>query len=198
MPPSDAEALAFATSFETTLVSGNTAAINAAIDFDALTRRAMLGAGVPEGLRLNLVRNAKLAWSGPNGIASQFAKWIAAGGRYRLLHVHRQGDEQLRGLSHDAADSGIDFVDFILLRDADGNVRIGDFYDYGLGELESDERRRQIVGNLARTSQEFLRDARPHGSGFRYARERGFAMRDFVAANAFSKPWTSIKECPSL
>ena len=58
-PPSDAEAQAFATSFEKTLASGNTAAINAAIDADSLLRRVMAGIDLAEDVRQRFVVNLK-------------------------------------------------------------------------------------------------------------------------------------------
>jgi tetratricopeptide (TPR) repeat protein len=103
-PPSDADARAFAASFDKTVASRNVAAINAAFDFEALVRRAMKGVDLPEYALRRMAEGCRRDLSGPHGLASGLAEWITRGGRHRLLHVHRQADEQRAMYRRDTRD----------------------------------------------------------------------------------------------
>ena len=77
--------------------------------------------------------------TGPDGLGAILARQIAEGAHFRLLRVHRQGD-QTRALFR-IVHKGIDYNDFILVRGDDGTVRIGNVYRYDAGFLESEEYR---------------------------------------------------------
>jgi tetratricopeptide (TPR) repeat protein len=154
--PNDAQAQQFAASFEKVLTSRNTAAINSAIDIDAFLRRAMSGIDIQEDVRQRLVSDAKGFLGGPGGIALVLANRIAPGSHCRVLHIHRQGDEQRALFRMSNAEGGIDYLDLVLLRDAHGNVRIADMYDYTKGESDSDDFHQQQLCNAARTNPELM------------------------------------------
>ena len=147
--PSDAEAQTFAQSFEQTLMSGNAVAVDAAINWDAIFAHAMSGIEAPEDVKRSFETDARAFFSGPKGLALRLIEPIAKGGRYRLLRVHRQGNEQ-RALFRFEGERDFRYKDCILLRSADGKISIGDFYDYINGRLQSDDIRQENLRNAAK------------------------------------------------
>jgi tetratricopeptide (TPR) repeat protein len=199
VPPSDAEAQAFAKSFEKTLASGNAVAINAAIDMDALARRAMSGIDLREDVRRRYINSVKADFAGPGGIASGLAQAVSQGEHYRLLHVHRQGDEQ-RAIFRRITVSGgeIDYYDFILLRDADGKVRICDIFEYRNGELDSDNIHRECMCTAAEASPEFLRKLSPSDRDYVIHESAVLQMRKLVAGQQFRQALDVYQGMPEL
>jgi tetratricopeptide (TPR) repeat protein len=198
IPPSDSEAQQFATSFEKTLASGDTAAINAAINIDALLRRAILGIDLPQNVRQNLANGAKAFLTGPEGIAPGLTKRVAKGGRFRLLHVHRQGNEQRALFRFTNDQGGIDYLDFILVRDVDGKVRIGDSYDYTKGESDSDDIHEEGLCNAAATSPELLGKLCPMDRDYVTNVSAVRKMGELVAAKRFREALDIYQGMPQL
>ncbi len=133
-PAGDAEARAFAETFEKTVRTGDTAAIQAAVDIPAFNRRAMAKVTVPEEIRVGI----EMAFSagGDTGIARIFIgvhSQVERGADFRLLHVHRDNGEQraLFRLVH--ANDTVAYFDCILVRHADGKVRVDDVYLFEAG-----------------------------------------------------------------
>jgi tetratricopeptide (TPR) repeat protein len=182
-PPSDAEAEAFVKSLVTTFKSSDAAVLNAAFNYDAMIRRAMLGIDVDEKTRGDIANDLRSLLTGDGGIGAGLAK---LGARYRLLRVHRDGAEQ-RAMFRRATDGGIAYLDCILLRDADGKVRIGDFYDYGDGCLESRELHQQALCTAARTNPELLHQVSPADREYVAFEDTIRQMRQFIAAERFKE-----------
>ncbi len=185
MPPSDDEAQAFAASLEKTLATGNIAAINAAFNFDTLLRRGISGIDIPEDVRQNLIAGTMADLMGPDGLAAGIVRAVAQGDRYRLLHVHRHGDEQRALFRTTTANGGFDYLDFILLRDADGKVHAGDFYDYVNGELESEDLHRQVPRIVVQASPDFLWKLPPTDREYVLHQSDVEQMRTLVAARKY-------------
>jgi tetratricopeptide (TPR) repeat protein len=127
-PITDDEAQAFAKTLETAFKSKDGAAIGGLYDYDALLHCALEGFDIDEQTRQRLIDANKPELAGSEGIAARQARSFVAGERDRLLRAHRQGDQQ-RVLFR-CLPKAVDYVDYVLVRSADGKVRIGDFYDY--------------------------------------------------------------------
>ncbi len=192
-PPSDADAQSFALSFEKTLASGNIAEINAAIDMDALLRCAMSGIDYPQDLRESIVAGTKALSTRPTSIAAGLAS-TARRGRFRLLHVHRQGDQQ-RALFRLNEVDGIDYLDLILVRSADGKVRIGDLYEYVKCEQTSEGFRRQCL-RLACQKPEMLAKLSSADREFVDHAEMIEKMRQLAASGQFRQMLDTYQQLP--
>ena len=122
---------------------------------------------------------------GPDGLAAGIVRAVAQGDRYRLLHVHRHGDEQRALFRTTTANGGFDYLDFILLRDADGKVHAGDFYDYVNGELESEDLHRQVPRIVVQASPDFLWKLPPTDREYVLHQSDVEQMRTLVAARKY-------------
>ena len=85
--------------------------------------------------------------TGEGAVGTIIANDTAKGVRYRVLHLHRKGDEQRVLLRR--IDQGFSYINYILVRNADGKTAIGDFFDYTVGHLESEGLHQRAAMRLA-------------------------------------------------
>ena len=136
-PAGDAEAKAFADAFEKTVMSSDSAAVRAAFDFPAFHRRAMAKLDIPEEARVGI----EIAVGLDTSVAAVFTavqSQVEQGADFRLLRIHRVGKEQ-RALFRCVHPNGtVSYLDCILVRHADGKVRIDDVYLFEEAEMLSE------------------------------------------------------------
>ena len=167
-PAGDVEARAFAEAFEKTVMSSDMAAVRTAIDIAALNRRVLAKLDIPEETRIGA--EFSLASSTGAAVVSLFAVGqpaIEQGARFRLLHLRRDGAEQWALYRLVARDGGILYFDCLLMRHADGKVRIDNVYPFQMGEMMSEYLHRFLaIGfeNWAKASQAARAEAANDGA----------------------------------
>ena len=151
-PPTDEEARQFAKSFAASVNASDVAGINAAIDWDAIVNRALVGCEIPAESYKEYVAGAKHGILGPNGLGAVIISQIKQGGEYRLLHLHQQDGQQRALFRLLLPSGGFNYHDIVLVRQADGKVRGDDIYIYAAGEMLSETMHR---GSCARCRRAF-------------------------------------------
>ena len=150
-PPSDAEAREFAKSFEKSVMSGDAAGIRAAVE-RAGRHAAGDGGAQSFGSGADRGRDGR-GYGGERpsrGLSRLGPPRSERGGHFRLLHLH-QKDGQQRALFRLVRPSGeVTYHDCILLRHADGKVRIDDAYLFAAGEMFSEGMHRELAASLAK------------------------------------------------
>ena len=150
-PASDAEARKFAKSLEKSVMSGNVAGIRAAVNAPAVTRRVMAGLNLSEAERIGIETVVATAVNAQTvnflGLAHPH---FEQGGHFRLLHLGQKNGEQRALFRFVQPDGGVTYDDCILVRQADGKVRIDDVYLFAAGEMLSEGLRRELAAALAK------------------------------------------------
>jgi hypothetical protein len=128
-PAGEAEAKTFAETFAKNMIAGDAEAVRAAIDIPAIYQRATAGISVPQEGR------AAMEPVFPGFMESMISRFAASsgtlaenGGSFQFLRLHRAGDEQRAMFRIIEPGEGPDYVDCVLVRHANGKVRIDDFY----------------------------------------------------------------------
>ena len=152
----EAEARQFAKSFVADVKAGNLAAINAAIDWDAILDRAFVGCEMPAEFRQQFIAGAKRGIFGPNGIGAAIVNQVKQGADYRLLHVHQQDGQQRVLFRLLLPGGGVNYHDLILVRRADGEVHAYDIFVFATGEMLSETTHRGILPFATEASKSLL------------------------------------------
>jgi tetratricopeptide (TPR) repeat protein len=190
-PISDAEAQAFAKSLDAAFKSGDLKAIDAKFDYDAMLRRSLSQLDIPEWSRQLLTYSATQSWSGPDGFGAQ----IALDARLHFLRVHRHGGEQ-RVFFRRTQNDAVNYFDFVMVCGADGIVRIADFYNYIMGDLNSVTLRREAVGWLTRQAPETVRGLSPADQAYSRSFDEIDGMRQLRTAGRYSEALDVFKRLP--
>ncbi len=155
-PPSDEEARQFAKTFEANVKAGNLAAVNAAIDWDAIINRALADIDAPDAIKKSFSAGVKKAIYGKAGITAVIVNKVKQGEEYRLLRLHRQDGQQRALFRLHCPTGGLNYHDLVLVRQADGRVRADDMYIFATGEMFSQTFRRGFLPVAAEASRSML------------------------------------------
>ncbi len=153
--PTDQECRQFAESLEQIVLSGDVAAFNDAIDWDAILDSATGGIEGVETTRRDFMTGAKKKILA-GGMAHQMAEPVARGGHYRLLHVHTVGGEKRVLFRFVRPEGGVSYYDLMLARQADGKTRAVDIYVFVSAETMSKSLRRGFLPLAAEESKSVL------------------------------------------
>ena len=154
--PTDEEARQFAKTFEANMKAGDLAAVNSAIDWDAILNRSMAGIEAPDATKENFAIGAKTAIRGIGGFASHVMKDLQQGGDYKLLRIHRQDGQQRALFRFLFASQAVTYHDVVIVRQADGKVRGDDIYIYASGDMFSETLHRGFVPVAAEANKSLL------------------------------------------
>ena len=155
--PTDEECRQFAKSLEQIVQSGDLAAFNNVIDWDAILEKATSGLPCPEKTRRQFIIGAKQAMGSRMGFGWNVAQQVANGGSYRFLRIHSKYDQKrvlFRFLV--AGQQGVNYHDFLLVRQSDGKIRAVDSYVFMSAEMLSTAIRRGFVPVVAEVSKSVL------------------------------------------
>jgi tetratricopeptide (TPR) repeat protein len=135
-------ARAFADQLQSTIETGDASLYRSRLDLDSILDRAL--ADYPDSPELQRYRSTLRT---APGFVEGVRRALAAGGSYRCLRLHREGEE-LRALFRLTSVQGLNYHDLILdVSDPDA-VRITDVYVYLRGELLSEIVRRGALAHL--------------------------------------------------
>lgn len=154
--PTDKESRQFAKSFEEIVRSGNIAAMNEAIDWDAVLERVVAGSEGTLGFREGFKAGAKRSFGSPTGFAAQVMGQVKIGGEYRLLRVHAVGEQQRALYRLNLPNGGLNYHDLVLVRKPSGKVLASDVFVYMTGEMLSQTMRRTYLPLAADQSKSML------------------------------------------
>jgi hypothetical protein len=147
-PISDAEAQEFVSAFDKALTKGEAKALGEAFDDEAIIRKAEGTLALPPAKAEGYVRGVMQEVRQGRGEGGQFARRVAEGDKYHLLHVRKLGKWQCAVFRMIDNKEHMNYTDFLLARDAAGKVRISDYYDYGFAELHTRHLQREIMCDL--------------------------------------------------
>lgn len=140
--PSDDECRAFAEALLAALAGGDAGRRNVLFDSDACTTRALQQLPVDDAMRGEL--KAVVATAIGEAQQSQH-NLIAAGGRVALVKLHQIDGRQRILLRELPVAGGIDYCDFLVEKQADGQIKAIDVYDLSAGEYCSQAARRAVL-----------------------------------------------------
>lgn len=149
--PTDDECRQFAASMTKAAHDGDAAAFDRLVDWDAILERATAGADDAPELRRKFIAGFKSA-NAVDGISQQIVSQVQAGDGYRLLRVdetHGQKRALFRLLGED---SGVNYHDYILVRQNDGKVRAADVFIFLSGESLSQTVRTTYVNAVVKST----------------------------------------------
>jgi tetratricopeptide (TPR) repeat protein len=156
-PPSNDECRDFAKALGAAVRSGDAAALDRMIDWDALIEIAIGGIDAPEGFRKGFVNGAKESRREGNGVAQNIVDSMKQGGSYTFLRVHtKEKRPSVLFRLVPPKSSGVNYHDYVLARRPDGQVRAVDLYVFMTGELISQTLRRSFVQAAAHSSRGLL------------------------------------------
>lgn len=154
--PTDEECRQFAASLEDIVRSGDIAAFNEAIDWDAILESATGGIEGVEKARRGFIADAKRLLGARGSLGQQVIEQAAKGGSYRLLRVRTQGDEKRALFRFLFPQAGVNYYDLILVRQPDGKVKAVDIYVFASAERVSKTFRRAFIPLAAEASKSVL------------------------------------------
>jgi tetratricopeptide (TPR) repeat protein len=154
--PTDEQCHEFAKALAEALASEDAAAVNRLVDQDAILDRATAGIEISVAKKRGFVTGAKSALNGPNNLLSQISAQANKGKNYKLLRIHTVGEQKraLFRLLSEAA--GVNYHDFVLVRQSDGKVRAADVYFVLAAEMLSQNIRRGYIALAAEESRSVL------------------------------------------
>ena len=139
----DDDYLKFAKFLEMAAKSGDVAALNGAIDWDAIIVRATTPSEGSTEFNATFMLGTFRDLVGEAGIAATIAKLVKDGGEFRCLRVHSfQGAKRLVFRLLVPQKPALDYFEFELARRADGSVCANDYYVFRTGETISEAVRR--------------------------------------------------------
>ena len=165
----DEEARDFGTAIEAAFTKGNIGAFSALLDWDTLVDRATANVEVTDAFRGGFRNGLLKAVDNPLGFAGRIVSQSKEGVRYSMVRA-RVRDKQKTALFRLAPPNGagVNYMEFLLARGKDGNVRATDVYVFFSGELLSEtfhrayvqvaaQQNRGLFDRLAGKDQEFVK-----------------------------------------
>jgi hypothetical protein len=137
-PAKGAEAKEFVAEFLKVVAAGDGEAIGKCFDAASFYRRASVGIDVPHRMRLGIEAafrsNEIMHFTNVFKIGrDEFDR----GGSFSLLRLHSRGDDHCAMFRQIFPGGGFRYFDAVLVHDADGKVRIGDYMELEIGMMAS-------------------------------------------------------------
>lgn len=182
-PVSKAEAGAFSQKIEKAARDGDAAAVNALIDLEGILDRTTKGLDIPESQRLSFIyglrSNSQTISGGPASMGAKIAQTIRDGGIYRTLRIISDASGWRVLCRLVPAPGGLNYQEFLLGRDAFGNVVAADVFIFATGDLLSTLQFRGLLPSLAAMSPSIV--SRVSASDRDYI-QSGNQVRDYVVS----------------
>jgi hypothetical protein len=122
------------------------AKLAAQFDFDALADIILQGLEIPDEYR-KTYKTGFNSQGGASRMPLQIAATVKAGGDFTLLRVHRHGDKYA-AVFRLKTNGGLNYQDLKLAKNADGKIKIHDFYSLLTGELASTSVRHVVLPTI--------------------------------------------------
>ena len=151
-PLSDEECRAAGDEIARAVNSGDTAALNRLIDWDAIHQRSTAGLDAPETLRTSFIKGLNQSLGTNKGFSSALMDAVKQGGSYTLLHTHTVGKRRRLVFRLLLANMAMNYHDLVLARQPDGKVRVDDIYIFMAGEMLSQTYRQTYLQAVAQAS----------------------------------------------
>jgi len=166
----------FARKIERAVSQGNGQLMDAAFDLDILMERMLGGRGISAKTISGIKQGVRQSLD----LGRQLNRIVANGGSYKLLKLHRQGNE-LRALYRLQAEDGLNYHDAVLVK-KNGRVRIADIYVFISGEYLSATMRRFALPVITRQEKSPLMKLLTKESEFVKSFPRVMSMTNAVRA----------------
>jgi tetratricopeptide (TPR) repeat protein len=154
--PTEQECREFAARFERAVLEGDIVAFNVAFDYDAMLESATGGIPGVEAYRKPFIQGAKGTITGKTSFGAVLIQQVAAGGSFVFLRTIEK-DNQKRALFRLLLpDGGMNYHEWILVREPTGRVKAIDCYVYLSAELISRAVRRPFLSLVASQSRSVL------------------------------------------
>ena len=153
----EAEAGQFTNTMIQAIRSNNPTAVANGIDLDALVSLSVKDLGISDANLRGFTAGMKNSLSQSTGLTAQLAASVANGGSCDLLrYVDVEGHKRARVRLVHANFSGVNYIDFVLGRNAAGQIIAQDMYIFYSGELLSQTVRRAAVQLAAHDNRSIL------------------------------------------
>jgi tetratricopeptide (TPR) repeat protein len=146
-------------------------------------------------VKQDFISNTKVSMTGAKGLGVEFANMFTRGAGYRFMRVHRVGVEQ-RALFR-SKDKGF-YIDCVLARDADGKVRICDFFVYTNGYLESEDLHQDFVVAAVRVKPAFINTLSPADHEYSAFDDAIHKMRDLISDKQYEQALSIYQMFPEV
>jgi tetratricopeptide (TPR) repeat protein len=196
-PPTEAECRAFAKAMESAARSGDAAAVNSMIDWDAILDQATSGATVSPSFKQSFANGFKGALNKPQGFAGRIVRSGKDGGSYTLLRYHEVDGEKRVLFRHLFPEEGVNYYDFRLVRRADGKVMATDLYVFMAGENFTQTIRRLFLPMAANESRDVLAKLVGKEADFVKGYPLFTKMSEAMAAGRFDEVTTLFRQLPA-
>lgn len=163
---SDAECQQFADSLEQSVKTGNTDALTASLDMEALTDTALAGLNIGAKDMQDFTNGLRSSMSKPTGFSRQIVDNVTPDGSFRLLRLLTVNNQKRARFRLASSDQGVNYMDFLLSRRANGQVKAVDIHVFMSGELLSATLRRLVLPLAAEKNKGLLARLRGEESDY--------------------------------
>jgi tetratricopeptide (TPR) repeat protein len=144
-PPSDEECQRFAQSLQEAIAAKNVAQADRQISYDAIFEHAMTGIEASKQLRAEVKSAVMKSIGEGNSIAAQVCSVLPSGVTYRFLTVRTKDGQKCALFRLMGESTGLNYHEFVLVKQPDDQVRAVDVYLATSGEYLSETYRRGFV-----------------------------------------------------
>jgi hypothetical protein len=155
---SDEECRAFGLALAKAVSAGDLAAVNALIDWDVLFEKALAGMSMTQPQHQSIITELKGSVGLELGFTGQLVKNAKAGTELTFLRPRQSRGSQVAQfrMSQTAGEGGVNYLEFVVKRSADGKVRAMDVYPFMTAEYLSATFRRALLPVISSLSRTFL------------------------------------------
>jgi tetratricopeptide (TPR) repeat protein len=151
------EAVAFAQSVESAVAHGDTEAFSRALDWNAMLETSMSGVDAPPKVRAAFAKGAMDEVARGNGFAGQIIASVKEGGTFEFLRARSRDHRRSIVFRMNLQNSGgINYQEWLLIREPDGKIKAIDCYVFVSGEYMSTTLRRGFIDVAATSSGSLL------------------------------------------
>ena len=165
-PPSDQECQGFAQALQQAVAAKNVAQADQQINYDAICEHGLAGLDMSDAMRAEIKAAAMKSIEGGDSIAAQICSVVPSGVTYRFLRVRNRDGQKSVLFRLMGENTGLNYHEFILVKQPDGQVRAVDVYLATSGEYLSETYRRGFACAAAASSSKTLARLSPSEGEF--------------------------------
>ena len=132
--PSDEECRQFAGAIQKAVKSGDGAAVDRLIDYDAILESATGGVSCDRKIRRQFISENKSELRSQAGLGTMIARALGSGGSYDFLRISTVDGKKRVLFRMLLPNGGLNYHEWIVVKDPSGNVRSIDVFIYLVGE----------------------------------------------------------------
>jgi hypothetical protein len=156
-PIAEKDSQQYASEVVKAVVSGNKAAFNSLVDWEAIFATATANLGAPPNVVSGWIQEMRQALSTNVGFADSLIQNSKAGGQFDFLRTRiSHGRQVIMFRLLGPGSQGVNYIEFIVKQGPDHKIRATDLYPYAAGELVTESIHRALLPAAASQSRTFL------------------------------------------